>query len=131
MHCCYDSTSINILLQTYYGSIFSLSIKVIPIFFRSNKEKCFIAVWRGERTIAFICSNSDKRYWRLIVFFAKSMKYIMMPFAKIFYHRPFWRIICLPNFWQSLHNKQHSKKIQQSLFWLLVRYWTTTFKILN
>ena len=106
---CYDSNVINILLQTYYGSDFLfVPIKLIPIF--SNKENVLLLFERGECRIAFICSNSDKRYWRLIVFFAKSMKYIMMPFAKIFYHRPFWRIICLPNFWQSLHNKQHGKE---------------------
>ena len=114
---CYDSNVINILLQTYYGSDFLfVPIKLIPIFFFQTKKNVLLLFERGECRIAFICSNSDKRYWRLIVFFAKSMKYIMMPFAKIFYHRPFWRIICLPNFWQSLHNKQHERNLQQSLF---------------
>ena len=128
---CYDSNVINILLQTYYGSDFLfVPIKLIPIFFFHTKKNVLLPFERGECRIAFICSNSDKRYWRLIVFFAKSMKYIMMPFAKIFYHRPFWRIICLPNFWQSLHNKQHERNLQQSLFWRSLGCRIETFRIL-
>ena len=97
--------------------------------FFQTKKNVLLLFERGDDRIAFICSKSDKRYWRLIVFFAKSMKYIMMPFAKIFYHRPFWRIICLPNFWQSLHNKQHERNLQQSLFLLLLGCRIETFKI--
>ena len=80
---CYDSNTINILLQTYHGSEFLfVPIKLIPIFSSFKQRKMFYcSLKEGEDRIAFICSKSDKRYWRLIVFFAKSMKYIMMPFA--------------------------------------------------